>query len=120
MIEIIPGLPSKVAAFNATGKVTADDYITTINPMVKKIEKEFGKINYLLVINTSLKNYTLGAWIKDALLGFKYFAKWNKLGIVSNKKSIKKFTDFFGRFLPSVTKGFMMEDEEIAKRWIAE
>jgi hypothetical protein len=120
MIEIIPGLPAKVAAFNATGKITADDYNTTINPIVKKIEKEFGKINYLLVLNTSLNNYSLGAWIKDALLGFRYFAKWNKLGIVSNKKSIKKFTDFFGRLLPSVTKGFMMEDEEIAKRWIAE
>jgi hypothetical protein len=120
MIEIIPGLPSKVAAFNATGKITADDYTKTINPIVKKIEKEFGKINYLLVINTSLKNYSLGAWIKDALLGFRYFAKWNKLGIVSNKKSIKKFTDFFGKFLPSVTKGFMMDEEEIARRWIAE
>jgi stage II sporulation SpoAA-like protein len=120
MIETIPGLPSKVAAFNAIGKVTADDYNKTINPIVKKIEKEFGKINYLLVINTSLKNYTIGAWIKDALLGFKYFAKWNKLGIVSNRKSIKKFTDFFGKFLPSVTKGFMMEEEEIAKRWISE
>lgn len=120
MIEIIPGLPSNVAAFNAKGKITANDYNKTINPLVKKIEKEFGKINYLLVINTSLKNYTLGAWIKDALLGFKYFAKWNKLGIVSNKKSIKRFTDFFGRFLPSITKGFMMEDEVIAKRWIAE
>jgi hypothetical protein len=120
MIEIIPGLPAKVAAFKATGKVTADDYKKTVNPVVKKVEKKYGKINYLLVLNTSLDNYSLGAWIKDLLLGFKYFPKWNKLGIVSNKESIKKFTDFFGRFLPSVTRGFMMEDEEIAKRWISD
>ena len=40
MIEIIPGLPSKVAAFDATGKVTADDYTRTINPIVKRIDKE--------------------------------------------------------------------------------
>ncbi|MEO5908691.1 MAG: STAS/SEC14 domain-containing protein [Ginsengibacter sp.] len=120
MIEIISGLPSNVAAFKAIGIITADDYNKTINPLVKKIEKEFGKINYLLVINTALKNYTLGAWIKDALLGFKYFAKWNKLAIVSNEKRIKNFTDFFGRFLPSITKGFMMEDEKIAKIWIVE
>jgi len=53
-------------------------------------------------------------------LGFKYFPKWNKLGIVAREKRIKKFTDFFGRFLPSVTKGFMMENEAIAKQWIAE
>jgi len=120
MIEIIQGLPKNVAAFNATGKITADDYKTTINPLVKKIAHDFGQINYLLVINTSLRNYTFGAWIKDAFLGLRYFPKWNKLGIVSEKKDIKKFTDFFGKFLPSVTKGFMIEDEQIAKRWIAE
>lgn len=120
MIEIIPGLPPKVAAFKATGKITADDYKTTINPLVKKVDRQFGKINYLLIINTSLQNYSLGAWLKDLLLGLRYFAKWNKLGIVTDKQEIKRFTDLFGTFLPSVTKGFMMEDEEIAKRWIAE
>ena len=120
MIEIIPGLPKNVAAFNATGKITADDYKTIINPLVKKIAKEFGTINYLLVINTSLRNYTLGAWTKDAFLGLHYFPKWNKLGIVSEQKNIKEFTDFFGKFLPSVTRGFMMEDEQIAKQWISE
>lgn len=120
MVEVITGLPANVAAFSAIGKVTADDYTKTINPSVKKIEKEFGKINYLLVLNTPLSNYSFGAWIKDLLLGIRYFPKWNKLAIVSDKKSIKKFTDFFGRFLPSITKGFLLQDLEIAKRWLSE
>ena len=120
MIEVITGLPPQVAAFNATGKVTAADYKKTVNPLVKKIEKEYGKINYLLLLNTSLKNYSVGAWIQDLLLGLRYFPKWNKLAIVSDKKGIKKFTDFFGRFLPSVTKGFLLGDTEIARRWISE
>ena len=120
MIEVISGLPANVAAFNATGKVTAEDYKKTINPLVKKIAQEFGKINYLLVINTPLSNYSLDAWVKDGLLGFQYFTKWNKLAIVTEKKSIKDFTDFFGKFLPSVTKGFLMKDVDIAKRWISE
>lgn len=120
MIEIIPGFPAHVAAFNATGKVTEDDYINTINPLCEKIVKEFGSISYLLVVNTSLKNYSIGAWIKDALLGFKYLSKWNRLAIVSEKKSIQEFTDFFGNFIPPKTKGFMMADIDAAKRWVAE
>lgn len=120
MIEIIPGLPPGVAAFNAIGKVTANDYSKTINPLVKRIEKEFGKINYLLVLNTSLNNYSSGAWIKDGLLGLRYFPKWNKIAIVSAKKNIVNFTDFFGKFLPSLTKGFLMQDIDIAKRWVSE
>ncbi|MDP4285629.1 MAG: STAS/SEC14 domain-containing protein [Bacteroidota bacterium] len=120
MIEIIKGVPEHVAAFNATGKITEDDYINIINPLVDKIDKDFGRINYLLVLNTSLSNYSIGAWIKDILLGFKYLSKWNKLAIVSKSKNIKDFTDFFGNLIPPKTKGFMMEEIEAAKTWVSE
>lgn len=120
MIEVIPGFPPNVAAFNATGKITGRDYDEIINPLVKKIYDECGKINYLLVIKTSLENYNFEAWLKDAILGFVYFTEWKKIGIVSNKRSIKNFTDIFGKLLPGCTKGFMMEDLNTAKEWIAD
>jgi len=120
MIETIYGLPPYVAAFEATGTITGKDYDEVINPLVSKIYNEHGKINYLLVLNTSLNNYSLEAYLKDALLGFVYFTEWKKIAIVSTKKSIKIFTDLFGKFLPGATRGFMMEDVDEAKRWIAE
>jgi hypothetical protein len=120
MIETISGFPPHVAAFEATGQITGKDYDEVINPLVSKIYKEYGKINYLLVLNTSLNNYSLEAYIKDALLGFVYFTEWKKIGIVSTQKSIKNFTDIFGKLLPGSTKGFMMEDLDKAKAWIAE
>jgi len=120
MIETISGLPPYVAAFEATGTITGKDYDEVINPSVSKIYKQHGKINYLLVLKTTLNNYSLEAYLKDALLGFVYFTEWKKIGIVSTKKSIKDFTDIFGKLLPGCTKGFMMEDLEKAKRWIAE
>ena len=120
MIEIIHDLPAHVAGFRATGKITENDYIDIINPLVAKVEKEFGKISYLLVLNTALKNYSIGAWIRDGLLGFKYFTKWKRLAIVTEKKGIKDFTDFFGKLIPPKTKGFMMEEINAAKRWVSE
>ena len=120
MIEIIHGLPPDVAAFNATGKVSVNDYNTIINPIVKKIKQRSGRINYMLVLNTSLSNYSLGAWFKDGLLGLKYFTRWRKIAIVAKEKGIVNFTNFFGKFLPAVTKGFLMKDIDIAKRWISE
>ena len=120
MIEIIQGLPAHVAAFSATGKITEDDYFNIINPLVAKIEKQFGRISYLLVINTPLDNYSIGAWIQDALLGLKYFMKWNRLAIVAEKKGIKDFTNFFEKLIPAKTRGFMMEDIDAAKRWVSE
>ena len=120
MIEIIQGVPSHVAAFNATGKITGKDYDEIINPLVKKIYLEFGKINYLLVLNTTLNLYSLEAWLKDGILGFVYFTEWRKIGIVSNKLGLKNFTNTFGKLLPGATRGFLLEDLDIAKKWISE
>ena len=119
MIEVIHGLPAYVAGFRATGKITRNDYQETIYPLVDSIAKAFGKINYLLVIDTSLSNYSAGAWVDDAFLGLKFFSKWNKLAIVSHSNGIKKFTDIFGKLIPGETKGFKMEDLPIAKEWIS-
>ena len=120
MIETIQGFPPYVAAFNATGTITGKDYDEIINPLVSKIYKQNGKINYLLVLNTSLSNYNLEAWLKDAILGFVYFTEWNKIGIVSDQKKIKDFTDVFGKLIPGTVKGFMMQELDVAKEWIAE
>jgi hypothetical protein len=120
MIEVIQGLPPHVTAFHATGIVTKDDYNKIINPFVKSVATSFGKINYMLVLNTPLKNYTLGAWLEDGLLGFRHYSKWKKLAIVTDKESIKKFTDTFGFLIPCPTKGFKMEDINLAKKWIAD
>ena len=120
MIEVMKGLPPHVAPFIANGQITQDDYDKIINPMVDKIYKEFGKINYLLLLNTSLNNYSAGAWIKDALLGFVYFTEWRKIAIVSEKKSIRNFTNFFGMFVPGKTRGFSLKDLELAEKWVSE
>lgn len=120
MIEVIQGLPPYVAAFHATGIVTKDDYHKVINPLVQNIAASFGKINYFLVLNTPLKNYTIGAWIEDGLLGFRHYSKWKKLAIVTEKDSIKKFTNTFGIFIPCPAKGFKIEEMGIAKKWISD
>ena len=120
MIEIIQGLPRDVAAFNATGKITADDYNKIINPLVKQIKQQSGKIKYVLVLNTSLSHYSAGAWLSDGWLGLKYFTCWSKIAIVANQERIVKFTNVFGKLLPAVTKGFLMKDLETAKRWVSE
>jgi len=119
MIEVIEGFPAYVTAFRATGNVTSEDYHKIINPWVKNIAASSKKINYLLILNTALKNYTLGAWIQDGLLGLRYFSKWNKLAIVTEKNGIKKFTNTFGIFIPCATKGFKMEELPEAEKWIS-
>lgn len=120
MIEIIEGLPENVAGFKATGNITEVDYDNVINPRVARVYKNFGKINYLFVLETPLKNFSAGAWIKDLILGFVYFTEWRKIAIVSNLKGVKSFTNFFGKFVPGKAKGFLNDDVEAAKQWISQ
>ncbi len=119
MIEVITGMPAYVIGFRAVDKITRDDYQKIIYPLVDSVAKAFGKINYLLIVDTALSNYSAGAWIDDAFLGFKYFTKWHKLAIVTKSDGIKKFTDVFGKLIPGETKGFKMEELPLAKEWIS-
>ncbi|MEO6636669.1 MAG: STAS/SEC14 domain-containing protein [Ginsengibacter sp.] len=119
MIEVITGLPAYVTGFRATGKVTREDYQEVIYPLVNSVATAFGKIHYLLIVDTPLSNYTAEAWIDDAFLGFKYFTKWRKLAIVSKSDGIKKFTNVFGKLIPGETRGFTMEELAAAREWIS-
>ena len=86
MIKVIKGLPTTLPPSMPMVIITKDDYQEIINPLVKRVVTAFGKVNYKFESNTPLKNYTTGAWIEDALLGMRYFTKWRKIAIVSEKK----------------------------------
>lgn len=119
MIEIIQGMPSHVAAFRASGKITGADYDQVINPKVEEVYKEHGKIDFLLQIETSLSNYSKGAWFKDAVIGFVYLTEWRKVAIVSPQGGVKRFTNFFGNFVPGKYRGFRAEELDKAKAWVS-
>lgn len=119
MIEIIKGLSPATAGFRATGKVTSEDYEGVLMPEVNRISKAFPKINFLLILDTEVGNYSLGAWIDDALVGLKHLFKWHRVAIISDQKMIKKITDVFGHLVPGEYKGFQKEELEEAKKWVS-
>jgi hypothetical protein len=74
----------------------------------------------MLILDTSVKNFTWGAWVKDALLGIKNLTKWNRAAIVSDSGFIRKFTDIFSIFMPGEFKGFEHHNLKAAIDWTAE
>ena len=120
MIEIMNDLPTNVIGFRSIGKVTKEDYEKILMPAVDAHSKKFNKINYLLLLDTDVSNYTFGAWVDDALVGLKHFTHWHKVAIVSHSDTIKKFTNIFGHLVPGIYKGFQTSELEEAKKWVAE
>jgi hypothetical protein len=120
MLTRLEGVPSYIAAFRATGEVTKDDYDKVLAPEIDRVDKQHGHIHFMMVMETSGKNFSIGAWLQDALEGLKHYRGWRKIAIVTDEKGIEKFTNIFSAIIPGSSKGFSLAELEQAKQWVSE
>lgn len=117
MIGILPGIPPNVAGFKASGEVTREDYEKIVFPVIRQHVETFGHLNFVFYVDTSLKNFSAGAWIRDIWMGLKELARWHKVAIISDVERIRRFTDTISHLLPGEYKGFPTHLLEDAIRW---
>ncbi|WP_423149708.1 STAS/SEC14 domain-containing protein [Rubrolithibacter danxiaensis] len=118
MVELLADLPSTLVGFRASGEVTAEDYKNIVFPAVDAVAESTGKINFLLLLDTDIQNYTAGAGLNDILVGFKHFNKWHKIAIVSDQEGLNKLTNGISGFIPGEARGFSKSQLEEAKNWL--
>ncbi len=106
-----------MVGFKASGEVTREDFQNVVMPAVQAAINRNGTLNYLLVLNTELGEFTPGAWLQDAIMGAKHFLKWNRAAIVSDVKGIRVFTDLFSKVMPGEFKGFQKSEMQQAIDW---
>ena len=120
MLTKIEDVPAHVAAFKATGKVNKHDYDNVLVPELERKNKEHGHLHMLMLLETPVKNFTLGAWLEDAWMGLKHFRGWRKIAIVTDEGAVESFTNKFSFVIPGEAKGFKLTELETAKQWVAE
>lgn len=119
MIEYLENLPANIVGFKALGTVSKEDFTNTLLPNVKKVVDRIGELNYILVLDTSIKNFTFGAWIQDFILGLKYMTKWNRIAIVTDVKGIRTFTKYHSYFMPGEYRGYKHSELQNAINWVS-
>lgn len=119
MLTKMNDVPPHVAGFLATGHINKDDYEKVLLPELERIDKAHGHLHYLMVLETPVKNFSLGAWMEDAWAGIRHFRGWKKIAIVSDEHAVKKITDKFEWAVPGKSKGFKLSELEEAKKWVA-
>jgi hypothetical protein len=120
MLQFINDLPDYVVGIHAIGEVTKEDYEKVLLPRINDLVKRQGEINYLLVLETDVKNFSAGSWWEDLKLGLKNFKKWNKIAVVTDQKSVEWFSDIFRFFIIGKSKGFRLIELDKAIQWISE
>jgi hypothetical protein len=119
MLQLMNDVPANVVGVRAVGNVTKEDYEQVLLPAIENVVKEFGEINYLMVLETDIGNITYGAWMQDAKMSLKNFARWNRIAIVTDQKVVEKLSYVFNYLSPADAKGFPVSDFEIAKGWVS-
>jgi hypothetical protein len=117
MIHLID-TADNVVAFRALAEVTKEDFQSVVVPAVEKMVKQINEINFLLVLDTDIENFTAGAWLEDAMLGLKNLGKWNRAAIVTDSENIITFTNGFSYLIPGEFKGFKKLEFNKALNWV--
>jgi hypothetical protein len=118
MLQFINNLEPHVVGIHAVGEVTKHDIEKILLPRIDELVERQGEINYLLVLETDVQNWTAGAWWDDIKMGLKNFTKWNKIAVVSDQKGVQWFTDAFRFFVPGYSKGFSLNELDEAVAWV--
>lgn len=119
MLEPINNLPPHVAGLHAYGNVTEIEYENTLSVIMDNLLQRSRKINFVLVLETDIKNFKSGAWCGNIKIGFKYFFKWASVAIVTDQKSVLGYSDLFKYILPGKFRTFRLDSLDEAIRWIS-
>lgn len=119
MITQIQNLPPNMVGFKASYEVTQTDFTEDVMPKVKELVAKTDTLNYMLVLDTSVKNFIAGAWFKDAVMGVKHLTKWHRAAIVSDIHVLKIVTDVFSVLMPGEFKVFEHKDLQISIDWVS-
>jgi hypothetical protein len=119
MLQLLEDLPEAVVGVRAINEVTEEDYKQVMLPALQAVHEKLGKVSLMIVLETSVSNYTYGAWLNDIKAGLKYFTNWHRIAIVSDEKMVQIVTDVVSYIMPGECKGFPMKDLATAKLWVA-
>ena len=119
MVELLKDLPPHVAAYRAWSKVNKEEYEKVVMARVDEVAAQFGKINFLVRLETDMENYSLRAFIDYLKVSFEHFSKWNRMAIVTDETWIRVAYDALSPLVHGTIKGYELKDFESAKQWVS-
>jgi hypothetical protein len=116
MLKIIEDMPPGTIGFEASGKISDDDYRDVLVPAVKTALEAGGvRLLYVLADGTS---YSPGAVWADTKLWAGNLRGWKRVAVVSDADWLENAVKAFGWMMPGEVKVFDDDDVDDAKKWL--
>lgn len=119
MIELIQVPDSNILIVTAKSEITGDDYDNVIIPAIKEMRENNDKLRFLYVLADEYDGFDRHAMWDDTKVGMSDLTHFEKIGVVSDKKWIRRSIKTFGFLIPGEVKLFHNEELADAEVWIA-
>ena len=119
MVELIKDLPPHVAAYRASGAISKEEYESLVMARVDEVARQFGKINFLVLLETDVDNFSFGAFMGYLKVSFEHFSKWNRMAIVSDQYWVRKGYDILSVLVHGTIRGYELKDYQEAREWVS-
>lgn len=117
MLKVIEGLPPDVLGITATGKVTHEDYRTTLIPKAEAMLAN-GPIKMLYVIGKDCTGFELEALWDDGGFGMKHWRDFGRIAVVTEHAWLRSVISMFTPFIRGEVRLFDLPGLPAAKEWI--
>lgn len=118
MIRSLPGFPENVVAAVATGHVTRQDYESVLIPQVEAVAKSHPKVRCYYELGSDFAGMAPGAMWEDVRVGIEYWARWERVAVVTDITWIAQAVKAFGFLMPGRIRVYALSDKQSARGWV--
>ncbi|WP_207420108.1 STAS/SEC14 domain-containing protein [Desertivirga brevis] len=119
MVELLMDFPDHVAAYRAVGSVSKEEYESIVMSRVNEVAEKYGKLNFIVLLETDMDNYSIGAFLEYLKISFQHFSKWKRMAIVSDEKWLRTAYETLSLLVPGVIKSYPLSEFDKAKEWVS-
>jgi len=119
MVQLLEDFPAHVAAYAASGAVSKEEYRAVVMHRVDEVAEQFGRINFLVRLETDMGNYSIGAFLDYLKVSFEHFFKWERMAIVTDEQWLRTAYRLLSPLVHGEIKAFPLQEFEEAKAWVS-
>ena len=119
MVELLSDFPPHVAAYRAAGAVSKEEYEQVVMNRIDHVAKQYDRINFLVLLETSMTNYSITALLDYIKVSFEKYSKWNRMAIVSDERWLRIAYETLNYVVPGEIRTYRIAEFEAAKEWVS-
>ena len=118
MISVITDMPAGTVGFEASGRVTSEDYERVMTPALEAA-REAGPIRLLYVLGEDFESYSPGAMWSDTRLWAGNIGAWEGIAVATDVDWVENALHAFAWMVPGKVRVFDDDEVDEAKAWLA-